>query len=101
MAEVPPRWDVLDVPGVTDVIEQAARNVNRARPYATEYDDLKQEALVLVATRSDLIAVIEPEFKPGYLFHGLRHDLLDLSDREARHRSNTIPFERLVEAETH
>lgn len=96
MAE--PRWDVLDIDGVNGVIERAARNVNDLRSHTTEFEDLAQEARIMVATTPSLIEVLEREEPQlGLLYNGLRQDLLDATKTESKHMGSRLSYERMVE----
>lgn len=77
-------WGVLDLEGVDDLAKRAARSVswryrNRAVASLAEYEDLYQEARILLATRLSKDArKHHVNGKLGLLAHALRMDLLNL-----------------------
>lgn len=91
-----PRWDLLEIPGVQSVIERAARNVHQMRAHTTDPEDLTQDATIMVATTEDLRQAIEPEFQPGLLYHRLRADLMNATQRDDRYLGSRVSYDRLV-----
>lgn len=75
-----PDWTVLDLPHVDEVARSAARGVSnkhrdRAVTLLAEYDDLYQEARIILATKLSQRA---RDIPPGQLRHELYMDLLNV-----------------------
>jgi hypothetical protein len=89
-------WYAMELAGVDEVIERAARKVanNSKYGHAVELEDLAQEARILVATKTDLQAVLA---KPGILHHRLVQDLVDLVKTDAGRRDKTVSLDELNE----
>lgn len=92
-----PRWDLLEREGVNSTIEAAARNVHKARSFTTEFEDLAQDARIMVATTANLIDAIENGDTVGLLYHRLRQDLLDATETEDRNLGSRISYEHMIE----
>ncbi|MEV0437813.1 hypothetical protein AB0I84_00645 [Streptomyces spectabilis] len=81
---------------------RAARRV--ADGYGTrltmEYDDAFQEALLLLATKADMVrgCLADPELGPGVLHHRLVLDLTDQVKTQARHRARHVSYEAVCAA---
>ncbi|MEV7282625.1 hypothetical protein [Streptomyces sp. NPDC093111] len=60
-----------------------------------EYDDAFQEALLLLATKADMVrgCLADPELGPGVLHHRLVRDLTDQVKTQARHRARHVSYE--------
>lgn len=93
-------FSVLDLEGVREVALQAARRVHGKYKSYTELDDLHQEALVLIATTSDLLdCLLDEEPELGLLQYRLERDLVDTVKTPVRQAQQTIPFDRVEQAE--
>ncbi|MEU8327277.1 hypothetical protein [Micromonospora sp. NPDC048839] len=65
-------WTVLEIPGVSEVAVRAARKVARDYASLVEYDDMYQDALIHLATKSDLVhAYVDGPDGLGGLHHWL------------------------------
>jgi len=93
-------WTVLDLPGVAGIAQSAAAKVARQYPTTTEYDDLHQEARILLATQADTVRayLADPEMGPRLLHHRLWRDLIDSIKTDAQHRAQHLSYERVLEA---
>jgi len=93
-------WTVLDIEGVREVATQAARRVNRRYSQVTELDDLTQDALILIATKGDLLSCLEgDEPELGLLQYRVEMDLVNKAQTAANQQQRNIPFERLEATE--
>jgi hypothetical protein len=92
-------WTVLDLPGVAGIAHSAAAKVARQYPTTTEYDDLHQEARILLATHADTARayLADPENGARLLHHNLWRDLLDSVKTDAQHRAQHLSYERVRE----
>lgn len=89
-----PRWDVLDRKGVREVASQAARRINRQYADYTELEDLKQDALVLIATSSGLQEAVD-KGELGLLQFRLEQVLVKSIETYVRHTSRHISYDRI------
>lgn len=69
-------WGVIDDPRVKQVARRAARSLARDNQGFLEEDDLYQEALIFIATKSDLTA-LAMQRNYALLYNGVRMDLLN------------------------
>lgn len=100
MRESTADWSVLDLAGVRDVADQAARRVHRKFAQYSVVDDLRQDALVAIATTADLLSCLEgDEPELGLLQHRLECDLVNAMTTHARREQRTIPFGRVEQAD--
>lgn len=90
-------WEPLGIPGMVDVIERAAAECHRIYPNTTEFEDLVQDAVILVATKADLRECVEGTVQLGLLHHRLLCDLKDGAKTLDKHLGSRLSFERLVE----
>ena len=84
-------WGMLEVDGIEEVIGRAARAVSREYS-AVEYDDLCQEARVIVCAKPEMRAALE-DGGLGRLHHRLKMDLLNIADSADRKVSKNFSFE--------
>lgn len=89
-------WGILEVPGVTEVAEAAARKVSEMYGLTFEYDDAFQEAVILLAGRADRVREQMETDNSGLVHHELYRDLMDLIETEAKHRSGHVSYERAL-----
>jgi hypothetical protein len=89
-------WAVLEIPGVKDVAERAARKLSDQYGLTLEYDDALQEAMVLLAGRPDEVRELAGD-NPGLLHFRLCQRLTHLVETEAKHRGAHVSRERLIE----
>lgn len=93
----PSDWGALQIRGVAEVIEQAARRVNRQYGF-TKVEDLEQDARIAVANTPNLLSCLEgTEPALGILQHRLVQDLTDRVKYEAKHREQTISYTKIQE----
>lgn len=90
-------WDVLLIPGVIEIAESAAYKMADQYGLTFEYDDAFQEATILLATKHEMVRELMDKGEPGLLHFRLVQDLTDLVKTEAKHRSNLVSSERLLE----
>ncbi|MFE7480048.1 hypothetical protein [Streptomyces sp. NPDC057552] len=94
-------WTVIDHETV-GIASRAARRI--ADGYGTrltmEYDDALQEALLLLATKADMVrtCLTDPQLGPGVLHHRLVLDLTDMIKTQARHRACHVSYEAACSA---
>lgn len=96
MSEQDVDWSVLEYPGVKDVARKAAAKV--ASDYESlstvDFDDLHQEALILLATNGQAqTCLADPELGLGVLYHRTVMDLVDKVKYVAGHAVNQVSYE--------
>ena len=97
-------WQLAQISGVQKAVHVAAARVTRDRGGVVEYDDMRQEALIWVATHasqvSTYIVVVdgEPVVDIALLANRLYSRLLDLTDAEAARAGKTRSYDILREA---
>lgn len=90
-------WSVLEIDGVMGVCENAARQVSRNYGGA-EYDDVLQDAYLIVATKHNVAALLEEFDSPlGILMHRLTQDLINKVTPESKRRSRTVSYDALLD----
>lgn len=91
-------WTVLELDGVTDVAENAARHVARQYKDVTEYDDMLQEAYLLLATDEKVRDYIDSdEVGLGALRHRIVQRLQN-GLRDSGALRDSVSLERLRES---
>lgn len=88
-------WTVLDIDGVAETARSAASKVARQYANTTEYEDLHQEALILLAAKPATVRsyVNDPHKGLRLLRHRLCCDLVDQVKTEAKHRASHTSYE--------
>lgn len=89
-------WSVLDLPNVRDIVEQATRRVHQKYKGPVDMEDLKQEAMIKVATTPNLQDAARGE-EPGLLQFRLEQDLGDMLTPEVKRQEKTLSYDALVE----
>ncbi len=91
-------WAVLEVEGVAQVVERAARSISKNEKYrhAVEIEDLEQDARILVATKEDLQECAYGD-ELGLLHHRLVQDLKDQYKTKAKHADKLTSYDVLLE----
>lgn len=85
-------WALLDVEGVREAAQKAARRV--ARQYTrVEYDDLLQEAYIVIATHPRQMRMALEEEGLGRLHHIVWCDLTNLAAKETRRLERNTSYE--------
>jgi len=84
---------VLQVDGVPDVSRKAAAKVAYEFRGATEYDDLHQDAAILLASHPDTVRDYVRRGKLGLLHHWLWCRLTNAAGRDATSSNRTVPFD--------
>lgn len=96
-----PDWTVLEIDGVMEVAEAAARTVTRqfGDNLTLEYEDALQEVYLILATKpADARRCLEdPHLGLRVLHKQLCQDLTDLVKTEAGKRDKHESYERLME----
>lgn len=95
MAEATYDWEILEIPGVLDVIDQAAAKVSRQ--FNLEVDDLAQEARVRVCNLSTNLPECAYGFNGlhlGTLQYRLEQDLVDIARVEVGRRDRNTSYEQ-------
>lgn len=87
MSEIEADWSVLEIEGVTDVAEAAARKV-ADQWSVVEYEDLLQEAYIILASKPFEVREVLAK-GTGLLHHWLWCDLTNLAEKLNR-RSSTV-----------
>jgi hypothetical protein len=90
-------WDVLLIPGVIEIAEVAAHKMSEQYGLTFEYDDAFQEATIVLATKHEMTRKLMENGEPGLLHFRLLQDLTDQVKTVAKHRSNHVSRERLIE----
>jgi DNA-directed RNA polymerase specialized sigma24 family protein len=94
-------WSVLEYPGVRTVARKAASRV--ATDYsdlaAVDFDDLYQEALILLATNGEAQDCLgDPDLGLGVLYHRIVRDLEDKVRPEAKRHTRQTSYDAIVDA---
>lgn len=92
-------WDALSLPGVMDVAESAARKMSERYGLTFEYDDARQEALILLSGKAEMVRELVASEEQGLLHFRLCQWLTHLVETEAGHRSKHLSRERLLEGQ--
>lgn len=93
-------WSPLEVEGVREVANQAARRVARRYSEYVDLDDLTQDALARIVAKADLLECLEGEEPElGLLQYRLERDLVNMVTTQVKHAQQTISYDRLVEAD--
>ncbi|MFI0984996.1 hypothetical protein [Streptomyces exfoliatus] len=97
-----PDWRVLTLPGVTPLAGRAARRIadGYADTLTMEYEDARQEALIILATKPAMVneCLADPALGLGVLYHRLVLDLVDRVKTEARRRIRHTSYEAALDA---
>ena len=90
-------WTVLYVDGMNDRIEKACLDIERRFYQVIDFDDLKQEAHVLLASNGVLVRghLADPEQGWSHVSRWLWSRLANLAVAEAAIQSQQIDYERL------
>lgn len=91
-------WSILNLPGVQEVAENAARKISDQYELTLEYDDAFQEAVIILASRPEEVAAYVVGGHLGQLHHWLHQRLAHLVETEAKHRAKHVSRERLIES---
>lgn len=85
-------WSFLGDPEALKVIDQAVGNIHRKFPNHMEREDLRQEAVIALATQEDLWPALDRE-DWGLLRNGLERDLEHVCLKMARRagRDEALP----------
>ncbi|NWF28275.1 hypothetical protein HW130_18705 [Streptomyces sp. PKU-EA00015] len=90
-------WRVLDLPEVVALAGRAARRIadGYEDTLTMEYDDARQEALIILATKPAMVneCLSDPDLGLGVLYHRLVLDLIDRVKTEAKHRIRHTSYE--------
>ncbi|WP_432482540.1 hypothetical protein [Kineococcus esterisolvens] len=95
-------WSVLEIPGVMEVAESAARRASVEYELMYEFEDAQQEAYLILAAMPDRVRQCvggEGRLTLGTLAHEVYRDLIDKVKRPAAHKAQVISIQRLAEAE--
>ena len=90
-------WSILKIPGVTEVVERAARKVADKWAPLLDFDDLVQEACVILATKADEARGELAKQGLGSLHQWLWCDLTDIARSENRKRRLDISRDEILE----
>ncbi|MEV1109902.1 hypothetical protein AB0I95_14765 [Micromonospora sp. NPDC049751] len=94
-----PCWEMAQLIGVQKAAHVAAARVTRDRGGVVEYDDMRQEALLWVATHASQVSQYivfhdgRAEIDIALLAHRLYSRLLDLTDTEAGRAAQTYSYD--------
>lgn len=88
-------WTVLQLDGVADVAQKAASKVAAKFINVIDYDDLHQDAVIILASHRDTVQGYIDRDELGYLFHWLWCDLTNIANREATKKNRQISYEAL------
>ncbi|MGW8743578.1 hypothetical protein [Streptomyces sp. NPDC055794] len=95
-------WRVLDLPEVVALAGRAARRIadGYEDTLTMEYDDARQEALIILATKPGMVneCLADPNLGLGVLYHRLYLDLTDRVKTEAKRRIRHTSYEAACEA---
>jgi hypothetical protein len=92
-------WSVIELPGVSDRVQMAARRVAVASGLQIHYntEDLEQEGYILCATNPDLVRNYLSRGELAHLYVWLRSKLLDKVKVEVSRSSKTYSRDQLLE----
>lgn len=88
-----PDWSVLEIEGVQEVAEKAARKVAFDYSVAIEFDDALQEAFIFLASRPSMVRACLADATLGLgvlhtrIYRGLRDVVRTEADRRIKHVS--------------
>ncbi len=88
-------WSVLELDGVADVMAKAATKVAYEFRGVTEFDDLHQEAAILLASEPEAVRDYVNRHKLGLLHHWLWCRLTNTANQHATTANRTVPYERV------
>jgi len=86
-------WSVLTEPHVESVAQAVTRSVSRDYGLTLEFDDARQEALLVMAERASQVRRILADAGPGLLHRWLSQRLRDRWLTEARRRVGHTSYE--------
>lgn len=86
-------WSVLENGDVMDICNQEALRVSRNFAGVVEYDDLRQEAYIAVATFAPKVRKYLRDDEKGYLARWVWSRLTDIARSEARYSNNTVSLD--------
>lgn len=90
-------WSILEIEGITETAYNAATRVHRQYHGTSDLEDLKQEALILLASKHVEMREAADDFGLARVHHKLVQDLTDSLKTEAKHRSSHVSYESLIE----
>jgi len=93
-------WTVLEIEGVMEVAERAARKVAGKYENTTEVEDMLQEAYIILALMPQRVRECSEGVRGatlGTLCYELEHDLVDKIKRTAEKRSQLVSRDFLIE----
>jgi hypothetical protein len=92
-------WSILQDEGMETALKKAVTRVLRNYPDTMEYDDLHQEAVIILATKSDMFREVmaDPELGERGVVHRLWQDVTDKIKTDGRRRSQQTSWERLLD----
>jgi hypothetical protein len=90
-------WSVLEIEGVPEVAERAARRLTNEWAPTFEYEDVLQEAYLLLAAKPRQVHNALAEGGLGVLHHRLWADLTDYARAENRRTKLNVSYDALVE----
>lgn len=90
-------WEVLELEGVAGLVDKAAHKISTVNP-SIEYraDDLRQEAMIMLASRGGQVREQLGEGLEHYVLKELEHDLANLVETPRRRESKNISYEERV-----
>jgi hypothetical protein len=98
----PADWRVLDLAEVVALAGRAARRIadGYEDTLTMEYEDARQEALIILATKPDMVneCLADPSLGLGVLYHRLVLDLVDRVKTVAKYRIRHTSYEAACDA---
>ena len=90
-------WAVLLIPGIAELADRAARSVAAERQGITEYDDMHQEARILLARKARMIreCLADAGLGRGVVYYRLRQDLVDHLKTDVSRSNRHVPLPTL------
>ena len=90
-------WTVLELHGVMDAAEKAARRVAAEYSKWVEFDDMLQEGYIHLASDHEHVRRLVNEDKLDWVRYELYRRLSDVADKEYRRRRLDVPRVEAVE----
>lgn len=92
-------WTVLDLPGVTEVVQKAASSIATSFKGVTEAADLAQEAFILLASEPHVVRNYVANDELGLLYNRVRQRLHNEATRLAGYSNRVVSIQNFQEVD--